>query len=88
MQEIINYPINTVKKIYSHFNIPFTCVINTFNCYNLRDSLEVAMTKWLADNPQGKHGKVNTTLEMWGLSAEDIKTEFSEYIEKFCNAKC
>ena len=70
-QSLVQDPINAMKKIYDHFNIPFT-----------KDA-ENAMELYLKDNPQHKHGKHEYSLEKFGISKDDVKTNFKQYLEYF-----
>ena len=42
------------------------------------------MEKWIVDNPQGKHGRRAYTPEMYGLTAEEIRAEFADYVQEYC----
>ncbi|KAH3766604.1 sulfotransferase [Pelomyxa schiedti] len=70
-QELMADPIAAVQRIYSHFRIPFTA--------ESRD----AMKQYLVDNPQGKHGRAAATLEMYGLTKQDVTESFHAYMEAF-----
>ena len=61
----------TIRKIYSHFNL------------NLTPGAEAAMQRYLEENPQNKHGKHEYTLEQFGITDEDINKNFAEYLRYF-----
>lgn len=64
-------PIGQMRKLYAHFDEPFT------------QEAEAAMVKLLADNPQGKHGKHVYSLEEFGLTATGVRQHFRDYCERF-----
>jgi len=64
-------PIGTMRRLYAHFDTPFT------------PEAEAGMRRMLADNPQGKHGKHSYTLEEFGLSAEWVRGHFKDYCERY-----
>ena len=41
------------------------------------------MAAWLAANPRGKHGKHDYRLEDYGITLEDVKALFGEYVERY-----
>lgn len=65
--QLLSDPIGTVKRIYDHFRYPFD------------PRMETGMQRWLAENPQGKHGKHRYDLAQFGLTEDDVETEFSDY---------
>jgi hypothetical protein len=69
--EQIRDPIGQMRKLYAHFNEPFT------------PQAEAGMTNLLADNPQGKHGKHVYSLEEFGLTANEVRKHFADYCERF-----
>ncbi len=60
-----------VRGIYDNFDEP------------LNDEANAAISSFMADNPKGKHGKHSYALEEYGLSAEGVREEFSDYIERY-----
>jgi len=68
---VMRDPIGEMKKLYRHFGEPLT------------PTAEAAMQAYLADNPQGKHGKHVYTLEEYGLSKAQVREHFREYCRKF-----
>jgi hypothetical protein len=70
--EVIKEPVATVRKIHDHFNLSFTA----------EDAS--AVETYLADNPQGKHGRKKYTLVDFGFTEEELVKEFNPYVEQFC----
>jgi len=68
---VVHDPIGEMKKLYQHFGEPLT------------PAAETAMRAYLANNPQGKHGKHAYTLEEYGLSKEQVREHFREYCRQF-----
>jgi Sulfotransferase family len=69
--EQLRDPIGQMRKLYAHFDEPFT-----------REA-EAAMGKILAANPQGKHGKHVYSLDEFGLTAAGVRQHFRDYCERF-----
>lgn len=65
--KLVKDPVGTVRAIYERFG------------YQYSDELEAGMKRWLAANPQGKHGTHKYELEQFGLSADAIKKCFGDY---------
>ena len=42
---------------------------------------ESGMTRWLAENPQNKHGKHLYSYEEWGLTRDDMTPYFADYLQ-------
>ena len=64
-------PIGSVRGIYDHFGEALT------------PEAEAGMVAYMADNPQGKHGKHSYSLEEYGLTREGVQAQFRDYIERF-----
>lgn len=64
-------PIGTVRKIYEAFDEELTPTALS------------AMNSYMADNPKGKHGKHQYNLAEYGLSAEEVRETFRDYVEDF-----
>ena len=64
-------PIGQMEKLYARFDEPFTPQART------------AMEKMLADNPKGKHGKHEYDLADYGLTKEEVRARYKDYVEKF-----
>ena len=55
--------------------------------WTLTAEAEQAMTKWEADNEQGKHGQHTYSLEETGLTSGLIDQAFAEYTKRFVDGK-
>jgi hypothetical protein len=71
-EDTVKEPLETVRKIHKQFDLPFT------------EEDAASVNKYLAENPQGKHGRKKYTLADFGFTEEEITKEFSDYIEQFC----
>ena len=69
--DMVRDPIATVATIYKRFDTPLTQAATS------------AMTSYLANNPQGKHGKHSYTLEEYGLTREAVHARFADYIRDY-----
>lgn len=69
--EQLRDPIGEMRKLYAHFDEPFTA------------ETQAAMQHLLAQNPQNKHGKHVYSLEEFGLTAGAIREHFRSYCERF-----
>jgi hypothetical protein len=69
--EQLRDPIAEMRKLYDHFDEPLT------------KEAEAAMSRLLANNPQGKHGKHTYSLEEFGLTKQGVHTHFKDYCERF-----
>ncbi len=69
--EFVRDPIATIRRVYSHFDMPF------------RAEAERRMIAFLAANPQGKHGEHRYTLEQFGLDAEAERERFRFYSDHY-----
>ena len=66
-------PVATIRRVYTHFDLPFT------------RAAEERMGRWLAD-PQhrsDRHGKFRYSLEPFGRSADELDEMFRPYRERF-----
>lgn len=73
---LMSDPIGEMKQLYDRFGEPFTA------------AAEQAMLAFQANNPQGKHGRHNYSLEEYGLTKKQIREHFRSYCEQFdiaCN---
>ncbi len=70
-QELVRDPMATVRRIYSHFQTSLTI------------TAESRMRAFLAENPQGKHGRHEYALDTFGLDAQDLARRFKAYSEYF-----
>jgi hypothetical protein len=69
--DLMRDPIGEMRKLYAHFDEPYTA------------QAEAAMTKYLAEAPQGKHGKHVYSLEEFGLTAAGVRQHFAEYCARY-----
>lgn len=67
----IRDPIGQMRKLYAHFDEPLTA------------EAEAAMEQTLRDQPKGKHGKHEYSLEEFGLTAQEVRTHFRDYYERY-----
>ena len=64
---LVKDPIGTVRRVYERFG------------YEYSQAMEDGMQRWLAENPQGKHGAHKYELEQFGLTEADIDRHFGDY---------
>lgn len=64
-------PIGQMKKLYAHFDEPFT------------EETEAAMKACMEENPKGKFGKHSYTLEQFGVSEDEVKERYKDYREQY-----
>lgn len=69
--ELVKDPLGTVRRVYDHFGYPYG------------DEFESRMVRWLAENPQGKHGVHRYSLEQFGLNADTVRSRFAAYCDYF-----
>lgn len=69
--DIMKNPIGEVERIYAHFGDTFT------------PEARSAMERYMAENPKGKHGKHDYSLEDYGLTRDRVHAEFADYIERY-----
>ena len=69
--DVMRDPIGEVRKIYAHFDEPFT------------PEAEAAMQAYMAENQQGKHGKHTYSLEEYGLTKDGVRAQFADYIKTY-----
>jgi hypothetical protein len=69
--DLVRDPIGTVKRIYAHYDMPFTEVA------------EQRMRRVLAENPKDKHGRHVYSLEQFGLDAEEEAERYRRYRQRF-----
>lgn len=70
-RDLMTDPKGQVKKIYDYFGYPFD------------EGMSAGMDHWLQENRQHKHGVHHYSLEQFGLSAQQIRARFAEYIEQY-----
>ena len=70
-KDLMQDPIGEMRKLYAHFDEPLT------------QEAETAMTRLLAEAPQGKHGKHVYSLEEFCLTAAGIRAHFKDYCDRY-----
>lgn len=60
-ERLVADPLGTVRGIYDYFKLPWTA------------EFEAAMTRYLAENPQGKHGRHKYSSADFGMTDEEIR---------------
>lgn len=70
-RELISQPLEVIRDIYHGFGYPWD------------NSKEKSILKWLAENPQHKHGAHRYRLEDFGFSETDIHNRFSRYFDTY-----
>lgn len=69
--DIIKRPLDVVRSIYAHYGL------------TLKSETEQAMQDWMANNPQGKHGKHDYKPEPLGITPQMIREEMADYVERY-----
>ncbi|MDZ7733945.1 MAG: hypothetical protein U5R31_13540 [Acidimicrobiia bacterium] len=64
-------PLETLGRLYDRLGWPLT------------DDTAHAMTRYLADNPRGRHGRHDYDLADFGLRVEEVAERFATYRERF-----
>ena len=70
-EQLMQDPIAVVKRIYHRFG------------YDYDRRMEDGMRRWLAANPQGKHGKHAYDLEQFGLTEQRVDDTFGDYQQRY-----
>ena len=70
-QQLLADPIGTVRRIYTHFDLPLSA------------EAEHRMRSHLGDNPQHKHGRHAYDLKAFGLDGPTLDRQFRSYREFF-----
>ena len=68
--DVVKQPIETLRRVYAHFDLPFTA------------EAEQGAKTWL-QNPAQHKSSVRFTLEDFGLTAADVESAFGPYRERF-----
>ena len=68
-------PIAEVQRIYRHFDLELTA------------PLEAAMRRYLAANPQHKHGTHDYALNEFGLAPNQVKSQFHAYYDRMFSSR-
>lgn len=69
--DLVRDPIGTVRRLYAHFDMPFT------------DAAEDRMRRFLAANPKDKNGRHVYALADFGLDADAERARYRAYVERF-----
>jgi hypothetical protein len=69
--ETLKDPIGSMRRLYAWLGDEFT------------PEAEQAMRTWLAQNPQGKFGQHEYNLAEYGLSVENLKSFFQDYMDMY-----
>ena len=64
-------PIGTVRKIYEHFDMPFTA------------TAQARMQRYVAETPKDKHGAHVYSLAQFGLNPDEERERYRAYRERF-----
>jgi len=70
-EDFCNRPMDVVRSIYAAAGA------------RLSAEAERRMHAWLQENPQGKHGEHKYNLEEYGMTEQDIRDHFPDYMERF-----
>jgi hypothetical protein len=73
--DLINQPIASMEKLYGELGDDFS------------DGARNGMQRWIDDNPQNKFGKHEYRLAEFGLTAQDIESQFERYLAKYSIAR-
>ena len=72
--EFVANDVAMVRRIYHVADQPFTTAV------------EAAMRAYMADHPQGRHGRINYHAEDVGLDRSELERRFRFYAERFLSA--
>jgi hypothetical protein len=67
---LVNDPLAIVRRLYGHFDLPFTAEAGE------------RMRRYLAANPNGRHGPHRYSLSSFGLDPDDLIHRFQAYCER------
>lgn len=70
-KDLVADPIGTVRGIYDFADLAFTA------------KAENGIRHWLADNPAGKHGKHRYALEDYGVTEDEVREVYADYIATY-----
>ncbi len=70
-EDLVGEPIDAVRRIYSHFGMAFTPVV------------EARMRRLLAESPKEKYGSHDYTLAQFGLDPDEERERYRTYRERF-----
>jgi hypothetical protein len=69
--DVMRDPIGEIRKVYKHFDEPFTA------------EAQAAMTTYMENNQQGRHGRHTYSLEDYGLTREQVRARYKDYCKLF-----
>ena len=69
--DLCERPMDVIRSIYAAAGV------------HLSTDVETRMHAWLRENPQGKHGEHKYNLDEFGLTEQDIRDHFSDYMDRF-----
>jgi hypothetical protein len=70
-RDLVAAPLAVVRRLYARLD------------RELESPAEAAMTAWLADNPQHKHGRHRYSLEQFGLTPDAVTERLGDYAARF-----
>ncbi|MFK7898950.1 MAG: sulfotransferase [Myxococcota bacterium] len=74
-EQIVSDPLEAIRGIYAHFELEYS------------ESADQNIARYRKENPKGKHGEHNYTLEEWGLDGEEIRERFQRYSDAYLPAR-
>ena len=69
--DLCERPMDVIRSIYAAAGV------------HLSTDVETRMHAWLRENPQGKHGEHKYNLDEFGVTEQDIRDHFSDYMDRF-----
>ena len=69
--DLVDDPMATVKQIYDHFG------------YQIVPETQSNMSEYIKDNPRYKHGEYSYSLEQFGLTSNEVKQAFAQYLTQY-----
>lgn len=70
-KDLVADPVSTIRAAYEHFGWEFT------------PAAAEGILGWLRENPADKHGKRSYSLEEFGLTVDDVRAVYGDYIETY-----
>ncbi len=70
-ERFVSDPLGAIEDIYAYFDLDYT------------PAADHSIRRFRADNPKGKHGAHDYTLEQWGLDEDQIIQRFRPYTEAY-----
>ncbi len=69
--DLMSDPLGQVERLYDHFGWDFNA------------DVKKRMEDFMKNNPRDKHGTHRYTLEMFGLTQEEVRQRFSHYMQRY-----